>query len=61
MPKDKKLECRMQSETDPKRWYDVSVELDGNYGANRCSCEEFIYRQWCKHIEKVLDISLYEV
>jgi hypothetical protein len=61
MTMEKTLECRMQSETDPEQWYDVSVELDGNCGANRCSCEEYIYRQWCRHIEKALEISLYEL
>jgi len=61
MPEERKLECRMQSESDPETWYDVTVEPDSNCGANRCSCEQFIYRQWCRHIEKALDINLYEV
>jgi hypothetical protein len=50
---------KVESEIDPKRYYQVTIDRDKT-PATRCNCDDYVLRnKVCSHIERALTCHLY--
>ncbi len=49
---------KVQSERDPNDWYQVMIDAEHSAGS-WCSCQEYLRKRYCDHIEKARTACMY--